>query len=228
MAKAPDREALLLAGPAGQLEAMLETPALATVPSRVAIICHPHPLHQGTMLNKVVHTLARAMNDLGLPALRFNFRGVGASEGNYADGNGEVDDLLAVADWARSRWPEAELWLAGFSFGGVIAARAAQKAGAAQLISVAPAVNILGRTLGQLPTMPWLIVQGDADDVVPPAEVQSFVAECAANQLSTPQLAMMAGVGHFFHGHLVELRNIVLERLGVIDANAADGKLSID
>ena len=213
MAKAPAKETLLLTGPAGRLEALLELPDLQEPPRRVAVLCHPHPQHQGTMLNKVVHTLARTMTDLGVPALRFNFRGVGASDGSYADGDGEVDDLLAVCAWARTRWPGAELWLAGFSFGGVIAARAAADAGAARLVSIAPAVNILGRALAQIPTMPWLIVQGDADDIVPVEEVEAFVAECAAGQQAHPELIVMPGVGHFFHGHLVDLRRTLVERL---------------
>ncbi|NND53739.1 MAG: prolyl oligopeptidase family serine peptidase [Gammaproteobacteria bacterium] len=214
MAKAPHKQLLQLPGPAGQLEAMLETPEEATAPARVAVVCHPHPLYQGTMLNKVVHTLARAMNDLGMAALRFNFRGVGASAGEYADGDGEVDDLLAVCDWVRAEWPAAEIWLAGFSFGGVIAARAAAAAEASRLISIAPAVNILGAALAQRPVMPWLIVQGEADDVVPAADVQAFVASCASDGEPAPELVMVPGAGHFFHGHLVDLRRILVERLG--------------
>ena len=81
-----------------------------TSPSTVAVLCHPHPQFQGTMLNKVVHTLSRSMNDLGIPAVRFNFRGIGASEGEYADGFGEATDTLTVADWACQRFPGAKLW----------------------------------------------------------------------------------------------------------------------
>jgi len=210
MPKAPAKEELLLQGPAGQLEALLETPHTSAAVNRVAVICHPHPLHEGTMLNKVVHTVARAMNDLGIPALRFNFRGVGQSEGRHANGDGEVDDVLAIVAWARARWPDADVWLAGFSFGAVVAARAAAAAQPARLISIAPAVNILGAKLATRPAMPWLIVQGGDDEIVPADAVHAFVE---ANQPG-PELVMLDGVGHFFHGHLVALRKLLVERLG--------------
>jgi alpha/beta superfamily hydrolase len=199
--RAPEKESLMISGPVGQLEALLEKQSVKPI-NRVAILCHPHPQFEGTMHNKVVHTLARAMNDLDVAALRFNFRGVGGSEGSYADGDGEIDDVVAVAAYARERWPGAELWLAGFSFGAVVAARAAVALQPARLISIAPAVNILGKQLPEQPTMPWLIIQGDADDVVPPADVIEWVAGLQ----SGPQLIVLPEVGHFFHGHLVELR----------------------
>ncbi|MFO7278462.1 MAG: alpha/beta hydrolase, partial [Pseudomonadota bacterium] len=120
----PKPEPVRLDGPAGVLEALLEEPADA-VPGRFAVVCHPHPLHGGTMNNKVVHTLARTFNELGIRSLRFNFRGVGASEGSYAEGIGETEDALAVIEWGRVRWPGAEPLLAGFSFGGIVALRAA-------------------------------------------------------------------------------------------------------
>jgi len=208
MPKAPAKESLLIPGPEGGLEALLETPAECD-DSRVAVLCHPHPEHQGTMLNKVVHTLARAMNDLGMPALRFNFRGVGASEGSYADGHGEVEDVYAVAGYVRDRWPAASVWLAGFSFGAVVSARAAEKVQPAQLVSIAPAVNLLGRELRSVPAMPWLIVQGDADDVVPESEVTQWVQGLEP----APDYVVMPGVGHFFHGHLVDLRSLLASRL---------------
>jgi alpha/beta superfamily hydrolase len=161
------------------------------------------------MLNKVVHTLARAMTDVGVAAVRFNFRGVGASEGEYGGGIGELADLECVAAHARQRWPDAELWLAGFSFGAVISARAAEQLSPARLISIAPAVNILGRTLVSTPTMPWLIVQGDADDVVAADAVIAWVE----NLEPRPELIVLPGVGHFFHGHLVDLRELLVAQL---------------
>jgi alpha/beta superfamily hydrolase len=208
MVKAPVKEQLRIHGPAGYLEALLETPADSDG-SRVAVLCHPHPQHKGTMTNKVVHTMARAMNDLGIPALRFNFRGVGASEGEYADGTGEIDDVEAVAKYVRDRWPAAELWLAGFSFGAVVAARAAVRLGPSQLISIAPAVNILGRVLVAQPTMPWLIIQGESDEVVPANDVIEWVKTLDPQ----PELLVMPDVGHFFHGHLVTLRETLIRAL---------------
>ena len=113
------------------------------------------------MLNKVVHTLSRALNDLQIPAVRFNFRGVGASEGAYADGFGETEDALAVAAWARQRFPGADLWLAGFSFGAAVAIRAAVSSPCRQLISIAPPVSRMASLLGDaVPACPWLLVQG--------------------------------------------------------------------
>ncbi len=208
MAKAPRKQPLTIHGPAGGLEALLETPEGVTG-ERVAVLCHPHPQHQGTMLNKVVHTLARAMNDLGLSALRFNFRGVGASEGDYAEGEGEVDDVTAVAEYARRRWPGCRIWLAGFSFGGVVSARAAERVRPEQLLSIAPAVNILGRELREIPGMPWLVIQGGADEIVAPAEVRDW----AATLQPQPKLIVLPEAGHFFHGHLVDLRSILVKQL---------------
>jgi len=208
MAKAPAKESISIAGPAGQLEVLLERPE-GFDGRRVAVVCHPHPQHQGTMLNKVVHTLARAMTDIGVAAVRFNFRGVGASEGEYGGGTGELADLEYVAAFARQRWPEAELWLAGFSFGAVISARAAEQLSPARLISIAPAVNILGRNLRSTPAMPWLIIQGSADDVVAADDVMEWVADLEPR----PELIILPGVGHFFHGHLVDLRELLVARL---------------
>jgi alpha/beta superfamily hydrolase len=208
MTKAPLVEKLEIPGPAGTLEALLESPE-SEGSQRIAILCHPHPQHQGTMLNKVVHTMARALNDLGIPALRFNFRGVGASEGEYADGEGELDDVAAVADYVRQRWDPTELWLGGFSFGAVIAARTASRIKASQLITIAPAVNFLGGKLESQPDIPWLILQGDQDEIVPVDDIVAWVDQIDPG----PELIIMRDVGHFFHGHLVELRQTLVANL---------------
>jgi alpha/beta superfamily hydrolase len=209
MPKAPASEQLMIPGPAGSLEALLEMPG-GIMPRCVGVLCHPHPLHGGTMLNKVVHTFARALTDLGLAALRFNFRGVGASKGEYAAGDGEIDDVVAVAAYVRNRWPDADVWLGGFSFGAVVAARAAAQIRPARLITIAPAVNILGRKLSRQPDVAWLVIQGDADEIVPAADVMEWV-----NGLEPgPELILLPGVGHFFHGHLVELRETLISNLG--------------
>ncbi|TDJ45009.1 MAG: alpha/beta hydrolase [Gammaproteobacteria bacterium] len=208
MAKAPAKESFSITGPAGELEALLECPQSCDG-LRIAVLCHPHPQHQGTMLNKVIHTLARAMTDMGVPALRFNFRGTGASEGEYGGGIGELDDLACVVAYVRRRWPEAELWLGGFSFGAVVSARAATTLEAARLISIAPAVNILGQALTETPTMPWLVIHGDADDVVPADEVIEWVTSLDPR----PELLVLPGAGHFFHGQLVVLRELLVEWL---------------
>jgi alpha/beta superfamily hydrolase len=171
------------------------------------------------MQNKVVTTLARALNDLGMPALRFNFRGVGASEGEYGGGDGELDDLLAVAEYAKRRWPGAEIWLGGFSFGAVVAARAAETIGAGRLITIAPAVNVLGTCLDSQPAMPWLIVQGDNDEIVPVDEVIEWLDQLEPG----PELVVMSGIGHFFHANLVELRQTLVANLKSDNEAVPDG-----
>ena len=204
----PHAERLRLTGPAGVLEALIETPAgLETPPAAFGVICHPHPLHGGTLDNKVVWTLARAFQELGAPTIRFNFRGVGASAGSHDAGPGEIDDTLAAIAYGRERWPRAALWLAGFSFGGVVAIRAAVSAHPSRLVTVAPGITRLDVGDAPPPACPWLIVQGDADDVVPAQAVIAW-----ARTLSpAPQLTVLPGAGHFFHGRINELRDIVLE-----------------
>jgi hypothetical protein len=207
---APTKEALSLPGPAGVLEALLEVPDRHRV-EHVAVICHPHPLHHGSMLNKVVHTVSRAMLDLGFPALRFNFRGVGASDGQYAEGIGEADDVLAVSDWLRSRYPGAGLVLAGFSFGAIVACRAALTLRPVQLVTIAPPVARSRKLLdNRRPEVPWLIIQGDADGVVPTHEVTAWAEELKP----APDLEILSGVDHFFHGSLTRLRQVLVARLG--------------
>jgi hypothetical protein len=202
-AQASPAEPVRIAGPAGALEALVELPASAA-PKRVAIICHPHPLHGGTLTNKVVYTLARAVQARGAIALRFNYRGVGTSEGQYDGGIGEIEDALAAVTYAAERWPGTSLILAGFSFGANVALRAATRSSPEWLICVAPAVAML-RGPVVAPTCPWLIVQGDADEIVDAGQVQRW----AAGFTPAPQLHLLAGVGHFFHGKLHELGELV-------------------
>jgi len=177
----------------------------------VAVICHPHPLHGGSLSNKVVHQLARTFNELGAVSVRFNFRGVGDSEGKYDQGRGEVQDLLAVVDWTRGRWPDLPLWLAGFSFGGFIAIQAAEHLQPQRLVTVAPAVNYLHGACPDLAATDWLLIQGDADEVVPPADVQAWL------QLShsLPSMRVLAGAGHFFHGRLNDLKQSIRDHFSV-------------
>jgi alpha/beta superfamily hydrolase len=137
---------VLIDGPAGRLEARVEDPAPGSGPRVVGVVCHPHPLFGGTLQNKVVHTLARTLQELAAPTVRFNFRGVGASEGVHDDGRGEVDDALAVIAWARARWECEPLWLAGFSFGAAVALHACATARPAALVTVAPPVKRPDRT----------------------------------------------------------------------------------
>lgn len=206
MTKPPDNDHLVIDGPAGALEAVLETPKDEAVRG-VAVVLHPHPQHGGTMQNKVAHTLARAFVRRGFAALRFNFRGTGASEGAWDEGRGELDDALAAVAWARDRYPDKPLWIAGFSFGAAIAIRAAVETPAAGLVSVAPAVRRFADGLGTQPTCPWLVVQGDEDELVEVEETIEWV-----NGLQPgPELLVFPGVEHFFHGKLVDLREAVTD-----------------
>jgi len=202
----PVAEMLTIAGPVGPLEVIVETPP-GSAAENVAVICHPHPLYGGTMTNKVVHMLAKACNELGLPSVRFNYRGVGASAGAYGEGNGETDDAIAVLDWARARWPQAGLWLGGFSFGGAVAIRAAVAREVRRLITVAPAIRRVAVDNANLPACPWLLVQGDEDELVDPADIQRWVTTLPA----PPELVMLQGVQHFFHGRMTDLRQVVID-----------------
>lgn len=206
MAKAPESEKFFIDGPAGQLEAVYEIPAAADVAGAV-VICHPHPQHGGTMHNKVVHTLARAFLRMEFAVLRFNFRGTEKSEGHFDEGVGELDDALAAIAWMRAKRPDSELWLAGFSFGAAIAVRAAAQTDVGGLISVAPAVSRFAAGLATQPSCPWLIVQGDEDELVEVDETIDWV-----NSLQPgPELLIMPGAEHFFHGRLIDLRQAVID-----------------
>lgn len=196
----PCNQAFTLAGPAGDLEALSACPAQGAV-SATAIILHPHPLHGGTMQNKVVHTLARGFTALGVANLRFNFRGVGGSEGHFANGEGETEDALAVIEWVRARRPQDAIWLAGFSFGAYVALRAAAQANVAGLITVAPAVHLYDFAALTLPRCPWLLIQGEADEVVPVEAVRDWLSDIEPR----PQTLFLPGVGHFFHLRLNDL-----------------------
>ncbi len=199
----------IVAGPVGDLEAIVDKTSEAE-PQVVAVICHPHPLFGGNMHNKVTHILARACNDLGATAVRFNFRGVGRSTGAHDDGHGEVEDVLAVLAWVASRWPSAKVWLAGFSFGAAMALRAAlQDERVARLVTVAPALRWLQQLGDSMPRCPWLVVQGDQDDLVDAAAVRAWVESLA----HPPTLTVLAGAEHFFHGRLNELRQIAKDWL---------------
>lgn len=193
---------LRLSGPAGQLQALLEWPSSPSGNPPIAVICHPHPPDGGTMTNKVVSTLAKAFTDSGYIALRFNFRGVGASEGVYDRGRGELADCQAVLAWVRAHRPDAPLALAGFSFGSWIALKAAEQAAPALMVSIAPPVGF--RDFGDVrrPACPWLAVQGEADEVVPAAGVLDWLHR----QQPAPEIVAMPDTGHFFHGKLLPLR----------------------
>ena len=200
----PTLKKFSITGAAGNLEGIAHLPDES--PRAIAIVAHPLPTMGGTMDNKVVTTLAKTFVELNFVALRFNFRGVGGSGGEFDEGDGEVEDVLAVVRHARHEYGDLPLILSGFSFGGYVQARAAQSLHPQRLVLVAPAV---GRFI--MPAVPpdTLLIHGDQDDVVPLEKVM---------QWAKPQhlpIVIVPGTGHFFHGRLNDLKEIV--RLNFIE-----------
>lgn len=198
----------LIQGPAGKLELVMAEPT-AEARNAWGVVCHPHPLYGGTMNNKVVTTLVKTFQGLGINTVRFNFRGVGRSEGQFDQGNGELDDLMAVIGWMQQREIKDEIWMAGFSFGAYIAAKAATLIPISRLVTVAPPVQHF--PMQSLPpiTCPWVLVQGEVDDVVPAKDV----LEWAEKRVPKPIIIRFPEAGHFFHGQLAELRARIQEAL---------------
>ena len=202
---------VVIAGPVGQLEALYLDCA---EPKGLALLCHPNPVQGGTMMNKVVSTLQRTARDAGLITLRFNYRGVGASAGSHDMGTGEVDDAFAAARWLRARHPDLPITLFGFSFGGFVAASLggrleAQGEKLERVFMIAPAVMRL-RDEDALPhNCPLTVIQPETDEVIDPQLVYNW-----SNDLSRPhELLKVAECGHFFHGKLTDLKDLVLPRL---------------
>ena len=195
------------AGPAGRIQVLRDRPEGAA--RGVVVIAHPHPLFGGTMDNKVVQTLARAFVQSGWTAVRFNFRGVGTSEGVHDEGRGEVEDLQAVV---RALASEGPLALAGFSFGAYVTVQALQALWAGREI---PAVVLVGIAASrfQVPELPdgaadrTLVIHGEADDTVP------LAAALAWARPQTLPVTVVPGVEHFFHGQLPLLKNLVVRHL---------------
>ncbi len=191
-------------GPAGDVECAIDAPAGA--PRGVAVVCHPHPQHGGTLDNKVAQTLARAFVQLGWRSVRFNFRGVGASQGAWDEGVGEVDDALAVIEAHRD--PAAPLMLAGFSFGAYVASAAAARlpegAKPQRLVLVGPSTE-----RQQMAAVPadTLVIHGESDEVVP------LTATLAWARPQNLPVIVFPGVGHFFHGQLALLKTVIVQEL---------------
>ena len=197
---------LFIDGPAGKLEVILGKPA--SIPKGIAVIAHPHPLHGGTMDNKVVHTLFTTLLALEFITAKFNFRGVGKSAGTLDHGIGEIEDVMAVTQTIRDQFnghsADLPLLLAGFSFGGAIQLHAAERLGPEFLILVAPSVVNLNAPAVPEKTEYALIIQGDQDDVVLPADLLAW-----ATPTSQP-IVFIPGAEHFFHGKLTILKQLIL------------------
>jgi len=194
-------ERLLISGPAGNIEADINVPGDPGVARRgIALIAHPNPLQGGTKDNKVVTTLARTLSGLGYVAVRPNFRGVGATEGAHDKGIGETDDLVAVAEYAMTRFATRTLLLAGFSFGSFVQTRVAKRIDCECMILVGPAVN---RFAAETVPERTLVIHGEVDDVVPLAAVFDW-----ARPQNLP-VVVVPGGEHFFHGRLNLLSQIV-------------------
>jgi alpha/beta superfamily hydrolase len=193
----------LVAGPCGRIECAIDAPAGAT--TGIALVAHPHPQFGGTLDNKVVQTLARAFVELGYVALRPNFRGVGASEGTYDDGRGEVHDLAAVLEWAQQEFGALPLVLAGFSFGAAMQTKLAQRVKPQRMVLVGVAV---GRFEALAVPVGSLIIHGEQDETVTLAEVLDW-----ARPQELP-VVVVPGADHFFHRRLHVLRAIVQRNWG--------------
>lgn len=202
---APVPQKFFIAGPAGKLETVLGEPQ--SIPKGIAVIAHPHPLHGGTMDNKVVHTLFTTLLELGFLTAKFNFRGVGQSEGQYDHGSGEIDDVLAVTQTIRDQFShqvtDMPLLLAGFSFGGAIQLHVAERLAPEFLILVAPSVVNLQAPPVPETTQCALIVQGDKDGIVLPEAVLTWAAP------ASQPIVFIPGAEHFFHGKLAILKQLI-------------------
>ena len=191
---------LRIDGPDGKIETVINDPG----PNRrgLALIAHPHPLHGGTLDNKVVTTIANTLFESGYVAVRPNFRGVGLSEGEYDHGEGEVADMLAVWRFVRERYPDLPLILAGFSFGAAVQSRVSASAKPRQLLLVGPAVNMF--KMGAAPAH-TLVIHGERDELVPIDQVRAWSAQYGVT------LAVVRDADHFFHKKLAELKEQILE-----------------
>ncbi len=202
---------VMIDGPVGALEAL----HLPVADARgIALVCHPNPSQGGTMLNKVVSTLQRTARDSGLATLRFNYRGTGKSAGEHDMHSGEVDDAQAALEWLQEQHPDLPVYLFGFSFGGFVAGSLSgrlEQAGVAvaQVFLIAPAAMRFDQQHAIAQHTTLTVIQPEEDEVIDPELVYRW-----SNSLSTPHsLLKVAECGHFFHGRLPELKQLVAERL---------------
>jgi alpha/beta superfamily hydrolase len=197
---------LIIPAPHGHLEGLLKPPDDGE-PRAIAVICHPHPQFGGTMHNKVVYQAARALNEAGIAAVRFNFRGVGTSTGTYDEGRGEREDVHTVLDYAHGRYPKLPMILGGFSFGSWVSLPiACADARVTSLLGMGIPTGILQTTILDTCAKPKLIVQGERDEYGPLDQLREWYA-----RLSEPKrLVVVPDADHFFTGHLRELHAAIV------------------
>jgi alpha/beta superfamily hydrolase len=206
----------MLPGPAGRIEAILWSTSQegeGARPPLAAVVCHPHPLFGGTMHNKVVYQTAKTIHRFGLPVVRFNFRGVGLSEGTHDKGIGEEHDVVAVIDFLAEEYPGAPLLLAGFSFGSWVGLRAGcGDARVTELIGLGlPVGDLDSRSFSYLDRCdkPKLLVSGEFDQFGPPNKLRAMAARFPADVLENTKVEIVGGGDHFFTGHLPELDHTI-------------------
>ena len=209
-------------GPEGRLEGRYHHGRGAGAP--IAIVLHPHPQHGGTMNNKVVYTLYHALAELDHSVLRFNFRGVGRSQGRYDQGQGELSDAASALDWLQSYNPDARAcWIAGFSFGAWIALQLLMRRPEINgFIAVAPPARIYDFSFLAPCPVSGQVIQGTADDIVSVEEVRKLVHKLSSQRDVEVDFRIIEGADHFFNGHLdkvaLAVRDYVSERLRLIGA----------
>jgi alpha/beta superfamily hydrolase len=210
----------MLSGPAGRIEAILWSISRegdSAPPPLAAVVCHPHPLFGGTMHNKVVYQAAKTIHRFGLPVLRFNFRGVGLSEGKHEDGIGEADDVLAAFDFLAAEFPGMPLLVAGFSFGSWVGLRAGcGDARVTEMIGLGlPVADLDSRSFSYFGTCekPKLLVTGEFDRFGPPQKLRAMVEKFPPRVLENTKVAIISGGDHFFAGHLPELDRAIAQWL---------------
>lgn len=204
----PGEHPFSMQGAKGNIEAILTIPE-ESITTHVAVLGHPHSLQGGTMNNKVVTTMARAFKALNIPSVRFNFRGVGLSEGSYEEGVGESEDMLELTRFIQQSIPESKPIFAGFSFGSYVAYRAAAQHEHALLITIAPPVHHYDYEAFAISPSPWVVLIGEVDEVVPPQLVIDF----ADNKSPNLPLLKFPDTGHFFHRKLIDLKDRLIEEI---------------
>ena len=200
-------QSLFLPGPAGRLEALWEQPEPSR-PELAGLVCHPHPLYGGTLHNKVVHHTSLALQQFGLPVLRFNFRGAGLSEGKHDKGRGEADDVRAALAWLREQRPESGVVLAGFSFGSWVGLRVAcEEPIVKALVGAGLPVNGSDMSYLESCTKPKLLVQGTRDEFGSAENMRALADKTA----DPKRVVFVTDADHFFTGRLDELRQAILK-----------------